>query len=689
MIIWLPIFWMAAGICLFAGAHFVHTGRSREHEQLYLAFGALSLIVAGYMVVTALMQDPNIRLSARTLERAHLTVACLVYPVAVWFLALYSRMRHWRSTVLVVSGVFAVLMTINFFRPYSLLYSRIRDMPPLVLPWGESIRQFGGPATMGALIYYICTIFVFLWAFWRCSALWTQGDRRRAWPLLVYLILQLAAVLHTEYFTYTNQRALEWDALPFLGLILLLSRSLTLELRKYAEDLGDSNRALRKENEARTLAQTHLRHAAYHDALTGLLNRRSLREHIDEDRLHAGDALGALVVIDPDRFRIINQALGHRMGDQLIREMGRRLVGSGKTPRHVARLDGDEFAVLIEGLPSDREQAVVRARAVAERICTELASGIQLGSHDLTTDVSAGVTLVHRDADSEALLREAYMALQAAKKHARDRVAVYTRDMKTGAERSLRLENDLRLAIERDALHLKFQPQVDASGKLVGAEALLRWEHPEFGAIHPEEFVRLAEDRGLIQSLGRLALRKACDALSELDVSDNRFRMAINISPWQLFLADFPDMVQQTLLDEHIAPEQITLEITESVFMHDVADAVQKIRTLSARGIRVAIDDFGTGFASIALLKGLPLDEVKIDQSFVHGMDTSGPDRFVAAVIALGRSLDLKVVAEGVETDDQRRNLADMGCNIFQGYLISRPMDLADLKGRLGEALPG
>ncbi len=689
MIIWLPIFWMAAGICLFAGAHFVHAGRSREHGQLYLAFGALSLVVAAYLVVTALMQDTDIRLPARDLERAHLAVACLIYPVAVWFLSLYSRLRRWKSTVLVASLWFGTMLTVNFVQPNGLLYSTIHDMPPMRLPWGESIRQFGGTTTVGALMYYLSTIAVFLWAFWRCQMLWRHDDRHRARPLLIYLLLQLAAVLHTEYFTYTDQQALEWDALPFLGLILLLSRSLTLELRQYAEDLADSNRALRVENQARTRAQTHLRHAAYHDTLTGLPNRRSLREHLDEGRVHMGDALGALVVIDPDRFRIINQALGHRMGDQLIREMGRRLVGGGDVPRHVARLDGDEFAVLVEGLPSNREHALARARQDAERMCMDLASGIQLGTHDLSADVSAGVTLVTADSDSDTMLREAYMALQAAKRHALDRVAVYTMDMTTGAERSLRLENDLRLAIESDALQLKFQPQVDARGVLVGAEALLRWEHPEYGPIHPEEFVRLAEDRGLIQPLGRRVLGMACDAMARLPVGERHFRMAINISPWQLFLADFPDLVQQILQDRRIAPEQITLEITESVFMHDVADAVDKIRSLSDRGIHVSIDDFGTGFASIALLKDLPVDEVKIDQSFIHGMNTDAPDRFVAAVIALGHSLDLKVVAEGVETEAQRARLTDMGCDFFQGYLISRPMDFPDLKGRLGEALPG
>jgi EAL domain-containing protein (putative c-di-GMP-specific phosphodiesterase class I) len=263
---------------------------------------------------------------------------------------------------------------------------------------------------------------------------------------------------------------------------------------------------------------------------------------------------------------------------------------------------------------------------------------------------------------------------------------MYEQNMKNGAERSLRLENDLRLAIEHDALHMQFQPQIDASGKPVGAEALLRWNHPEFGKVGPNEFVAIAEDRGLIHPLGCLALRMACQGLVKLDVHDAPFRMSVNISPWQLFLADFPETVLGILADTGIAPDQLTLEITESVFMHDVRDAIFKIHTLNACGIRVAIDDFGTGFASIALLKDLPVDEVKIDQTFIHGMDTHAPDRFVSAVVALGHSLDLKVVAEGVETEAQRNCLAAMGCDIFQGYLISRPMDIEDLDAQLQSA---
>lgn len=686
MTLWLPAFWMASGACLFAAAHFLHTRRSREHEQLYLAFGSLCLVVAAYMVGMALLQDPDNRLSIVTLERLHLAIACIIYPVAVWFMALYSRMRRWKTTVAITAGVFGLMLVADLVRPYGLLQVSMRELPPLVLPWGEEIRQFSGHTGALAIVYYACTMLVFGWAFWRCRVLWRTRDRLRARTLLIYLILQLFAVLQSEYTTLRGHRGLDWDALPFLGLVLLLSRALTREIRQYELDLGASNLALRRENAARERAQSHLEHAAYHDALTGLPNRRALREYIEAGQAHTDPGLAALIIIDPERFRVINQALGHRLGDELLREMARRLADSDHGPLQVARLDADEFAVLLSGLPADRETATRRVRAVAEAMRLDLAASIRLGTHDLSANVSAGATLfTDRQTDSDAVIREAYMALQIAKKQTRDRVAVFADPMRIDAERDLRLENDLRLDVEHGRMGMAYQLQVDAHGCPVGAEALLRWEHPEFGPIEPGEFIRIAEKRGLIDALGRIALTRACQTVATLDTGGKPFRMSVNISPWQLLLPDFPDTIRHILDDTGVMPEQLTLEITESVFVNDIDDAIAKIRTLNALGLRVAIDDFGTGFASIASLKDLPVGEMKIDRTFIKDMALDQPDRFITAMIALGRALDLNIVAEGVETEAQRQRLAAMGCNVFQGYLIGRPMTLEELKERIGK----
>jgi EAL domain-containing protein (putative c-di-GMP-specific phosphodiesterase class I) len=282
----------------------------------------------------------------------------------------------------------------------------------------------------------------------------------------------------------------------------------------------------------------------------------------------------------------------------------------------------------------------------------------------------------------DELLRQAYAALQVAKQAGHHDPVIFAGSMQADAERKLRLEADLRAAIKNDALQLVYQTQADRNGALVGAEALLRWDHPQHGAISPSEFVRIAETSGQMSALGAWVLREAFATLAALPVAEG-FRLSVNISPWQLFLADFLDAILMAIRDSNVDPSHITLEITESAFIHDIRDAAAKIRALAAVGIRVSIDDFGTGYASIASLKAFLVHELKIDQSFIRDMSTDRPDRFVAAMIALGRALNLHVVAEGVERADQREALLHMGCDAFQGYLIGRPIAADELARQL------
>lgn len=424
MIIWLPILWMAAGFCLFAGIHFLLTGHSQQNARLFPVFGVLCILLAVYLGVSAVLQTPAANAPWVALERLHITVACLVYPTAVWFFSLYSRLKRWRAWVFGSAAVFGVLLLMNL-----------------------------------------------------------TGDH---------------------------------------GLL-------------------------------RAQAETRLRHMAYNDLQSEL-------------------------------------------------------------PNHV-------------------------------------------------------------------LLQQAYAALHVAKGAGHHELAAFTGSMQTEAERRLRLETDLRVAIERKQLQLVYQPQVDRDGRLVGAEALLRWQHPAYGAIDPLELVQMAQDSGQMQAMGRLVLDAAFATLAALPVRD-RFRLAVNISPWQLFFPDFLETVQAAIRAAAVDPTRITLEITETAFIHDIADAAAKIRALDAMGICVSIDDFGTGYASIASLKAFPVRELKIDQTFIRDMSTTQPDRFVTAMIAMGRALNLQVVAEGVEHEAQRDALVAMGCDVLQGYLISKPITATELAFR-------
>lgn len=683
MTLWVPMLWVATGICLFAGVHFLQAGRAQENAQMFRAFGVVSLTVAVYIAVGALMETPSTTTSAEWLERLHVAASCMVWPVGFWFIALYSRLQRWRGWVIACAVVFANLLIVNMVGPHSLLMANVHYLEPLVLPWGERVAQINGTSASLAPAYSIATLAAFCWAFWRCIALWRMGEPRRAQPLAIYLVLQFIASMYSEYYTLYPKPTLNWDALPFLALVLLLSRSLNFELRGYATALDASNKSLREEIGLRSQAQADLRTMAYNDAVSGLPNRHALGEWLATVLQATPARRGALVVIDPQRFAIINHALGHRTGDFVIREMGRRLSRAIGEDELAARLSGDEFAVALLAPAADDEAALAQVLRRIEALRDELVKPLRTGANALSVSVHMGLAMFHQSPrDGDGLLRQAYAALHEAKQARQDEPATFAQSMQAQAERRLRLEIDLRTAIDRGQMHLVHQPQVDGLGHLVGAEALLRWDHPELGAVSPQEFIAIAEDSGQMPALGRHVLQMAFATLTTLP-ERAAFRLSVNISPWQLFLADFLETVQAALHATAVDPRRITFEITETALIHDIPDAVAKLQALADRGMRISLDDFGTGYASIALLKTFPVHELKIDQSFIRDMSITQPDRFVTAMIALGNAMRLKVVAEGVEREDQRRALAGMGCDVFQGYLIGRPLSAAALAERI------
>ncbi len=689
MDIWIPLLWLATGICLFAGIHFLQAGRAQVNAQMFRAFGVTSLAVAAYIGAGALMQTPAATASAEWIERLHVSAACLVWPIAFWFISLYSRLRAWRGWVIASAVVFGSLLIFNNTGTHSLLMANVEFMEPMVLPWGERVAQVTGTSAPWAPAFYLATLVAFCWGFWRCVALWRMGERRRARPLAIYLVLQLIASGYSEYYTVHPQPTLGWDALPFLALVLLLSRALSLELRSYAAALDTSNTALREEIGLRSQADAELRLMAYTDTVSGLPNRHALADWLAATLTAKPPRQGALVVVDPQRFAIINHALGHRTGDLVIREIGKRLSHAVGKDGLVARLSGDEFAVAVLTQASAPDAALAQATPIAETLRKKLAEPFQIGANTLSVATHMGLAAFqHAHGDGDELLRQAYAALHEARKTLHHGPLVFVQSMQTQAERRLRLEFDLRAGIENGQMHLVYQPQVNHDGKLVGAEALLRWNHPIYGAVAPQEFIGIAEDSGHMPALGRHVLHMACSMLAGLRVHDP-FRLSVNISPWQLFLADFMETVHTAIRETGADPRRLTFEITETAFIHDIPDAVAKLRALAELGIRVSIDDFGTGYASIALLKTFPVDELKIDQTFVRDMTIESPDRFVTAMIALGNAMGLQVVAEGVEREDQRAALAQMGCHVFQGYLFSRPIPAATLAERVAAAEAG
>ncbi|MGZ3182361.1 MAG: sensor domain-containing protein [Telluria sp.] len=431
---------------------------------------------------------------------------------------------------------------------------------------------------------------------------------------------------------------------------------------------------------------------AFHDQLTGLPNRRLFADRLQQAlaRSVRSEDYGAVLLIDLDHFKDVNDTQGHAAGDELLRHVGARLRDALGASDTVARLGGDEFVVLLEGRGGAAPTVAAQANALADRLLAVL--GDPADNHPaMPCSGSIGIALYQAGGPSaDTLLREAELAMYRAKAAGRNTARLFDPHMQAALQRNSRLVADLRRAPLQGELWLAFQPQVDVTGRAHGAEALLRWSHPELGPVPPAEFIPLAEESGLMAAVGRHVLQLACATLVRWSMQPalRGLTLAVNVSIQQFRRPDFVATVLAALRASGAAANRLKLEITESIFADDLEETVARMAALRAHGIRFAIDDFGTGYSSLSYLKRLPLDQLKIDQSFVRDILTDANDASIAhTVIALARTLGLDVIAEGVETAAQRDLLRTYGCAAFQGYLYSRPVPEAEFEALIGRSL--
>lgn len=425
---------------------------------------------------------------------------------------------------------------------------------------------------------------------------------------------------------------------------------------------------------ASVLAERKIHELARYDSLTGLPNRRMFMELLDDalERGRRGHAF-ALLFIDLDRFKSVNDHLGHGAGDELLRKVSARLRTQLRAGDLLARLGGDEFVVLSDA-PADTRTL----SALADRIIRAAAEPTTLAQHVVQVSASVGISIYPQDgSDAEHIVRHADVAMYHAKALGKNRHEFFTPALATRGAESFALEGDMRLALDRQEFVLHFQPQVDAlTGGLVGVEALVRWQHPAHGLLPPGRFIELAEDSGLIVPLGRWVLQAACAQMASWRQAGLAApRCAVNVSRRQLMDPSLPDDVRRALEASGIEPAWLEIEVTETMLMEDCERAAVVLDRLTALGVQVAIDDFGVGHSSMAYLKRFPASTLKIDRSFVKDLPQDEEAAAIArAIVAMGHSLGMHIVAEGVEEDDQRRVLSAMGCDVLQGYLFGRPM---------------
>ncbi len=426
--------------------------------------------------------------------------------------------------------------------------------------------------------------------------------------------------------------------------------------------------------------QAVLYQMAHYDALTGIPNRALFTDRLERACLDADRSgrLVALLFIDVDRFKQINDSLGHSAGDEVLRRVVGRLKACARQVDTVARLAGDEFVILMEDLTHPDQVA-----PVARRIVDSMQEPMDMLGHAPVITVSIGSAIYpHDDLRIGALLTKADAAMYEAKAAGRNGFRSYSPEMPTGSVSCISLESELRKAIERDELELHFQPQLALDGQQVcGVEALLRWQHPERGMVPPLEFIPVAEESGLIVGLGAWVVKRALAQLrSWLDDGLPPLRMSVNISALQFRQPGFADFLASQLVEHRLPGDCVELELTESVLMHNADEVLCTLNAIKALGVRLAIDDFGTGYSSLGYLRRLPIDRLKIDQSFVRDIDTTPVNESIArAIIALANSLSLDIVAEGIETEAELSVLRCLNCHQGQGYLFSRPLAAAAL----------
>jgi diguanylate cyclase (GGDEF)-like protein len=447
--------------------------------------------------------------------------------------------------------------------------------------------------------------------------------------------------------------------------------------------LGRANEELESEIAERRLADQRVMHMAHHDALTALPNRALLTDRVEQAIAHAtrsGNKV-ALLFLDLDRFKNVNDSLGHGVGDDLLQAVALRLKGCLRAEDTAARLGGDEFIIALPDVGDAAEPA-----RVAARILAELARPFEVSGHQLPAEASIGISMYPGDGDcAQTLLRNADTAMYHAKESGRGNYQFFSQQMNERVNRRLSTETRMRRALEQEEFVLHYQPLIDlGTGRVTGAEALLRWPQPDHHIVSPADFIPVAEETGLIVPLGEWVLRQACAQARAWQAQAPGLRIAVNLSPRQFRQKDLVTTVAQVLRDTGLAPHLLELELTEGMLMHHADDTVHTLARLGEMGVHLAIDDFGTGYSSLSYLKRFPIDTLKIDRSFVKDLHDGHDDAaIVKAIVAMARGLGLGVVAEGVETEAQARYLRSLACDMAQGFHFGRPMPAADFTRKL------
>ena len=679
----------------------------------FVLLGALTILVSSRAAIRIPRVNANVTVSDTFIFLALLLYGGLAGILLAAAEGLFSGLRisktplvvAFNSAMMACSTFLTVVVVQFFFGPFPEL--RMHD-------WRFLIAALG---TMALVQYFANTGFSAIGlAFKEGQSVWRTWNKHYLWLSITYIagaavagavvnivrpagisiLFVIAPIILIIYFTYQKYLS-EIRATAAQAELAERDRAEAEKARAEAEreraeqaerHVEELNRHIAEQERIGVQLQEskdHFRHAAFHDTLTNLPNRALLAENLKfvmERAKQSEDYQFAVLFLDLDRFKNVNDSLGHTIGDQLLIAMARRLESCIREVDMVARLGGDEFAILLDGIPNSAE-----ATNMAKRIQEKLDLPFNLSGHEVFTTTSIGIALSSTGYDyPENMLRDADTAMYRAKAQGKACYEVFDKGMHARAVYLLQMENDLRRALDREELRVYYQPIVSLeNGQLAGFEALIRWQHPERGFINPVDFVSLAEDTGMIAPIGLWILKRACQQLAQwqwASPSHRQLFMSVNLSGKQVAEPDLVAQIQQILKETRLDARHLKLEITESVVMENAELAAQFFKRLKALGVQLSIDDFGTGYSSLGYLHRFPLDTLKIDRSFVGRIGEAAENiEIVRTIVSLADNMGMDVVAEGVETLGQLAQLRKLNCKYGQGYLFARPTDAASIDG--------
>lgn len=659
----------------------------------YRAFSLCCLFVGGTQIGQAAY------CGAHTLDKAvwaiklQTSMWLVMVPQLYLFIAAYTRQQRIAPWYLALCVLFGTFLAANLALPVGVRFASLHPADPVVLPWGEVLPRFQGETTALGAVVRLMFVPIIAWAAVRTWGHYRAGYRRAAILLGIYLGLQVASIIHGGLIDTGMVRSFYSSGFAFMALTLVVSINLLLDLVQRSAQLKHALTDLQASTARRDAAERRVHELAYTDQITGLPNRNSFREEaarLFESAKREGSTL-AVLLLDLDHFRHTNDALGHDVGNGLLREVAARLRRANAGRAFLAHLGGDGFIAILRIPAGTAAESEAMARHLAEELQNALGGEIAVGTHRLHSAASVGIAFHTGSVGSGfTTFKHAELAMYEAKARGRRTIRLFQPALADAVSRRLVIQEGLRTAAAKGELVLEYQPIVTGALHAASVEALVRWDSATLGRVSPAEFVPVAEQTGDIHQIGAWVLETACAQIGAWMRDRVAFgaHVAVNISPWQLMDDGFDAQVAAALRRHAIRPGQLMLEVTESSLLFDLQACTARLQRLRDLGVKVALDDFGIGYSSLNYLHQLPLDSLKIDRSFVARIADAEGRLLVGGIVNMAAHLGLTVIAEGVETAQQRDILRALGCHYIQGYFACAPRSDAGLRDFLGGNAP-